>query len=309
MQECGMEFAIQTVGRSYQGFLDAARWAEAKGLAAFAIPDHYMYRADADGSPTPAYDAFAIMAGLSRETVRIELVVLVSPITFRHPAVLAKSAATIQEMSEGRFKLGLGTGWLEVEHQRFGIDFPDLPVRFRMMEEALGYLRAAFSDSPRDFNGDHFALTGFDIQPRPELSVVVGGTGTRRTPRLAGAYANEFNAYPAPQSVFGAKVERAREAARAAGRDPDALLISSSGVVIAADTAADYHDKLRALADEAGRDADEIEQDAEKRNAPRGTWEQVRSIMGEMAAAGMTRFYFQGDFDQTDLELKLSKLT
>jgi alkanesulfonate monooxygenase SsuD/methylene tetrahydromethanopterin reductase-like flavin-dependent oxidoreductase (luciferase family) len=153
--------------------------------------------------------------------------VLVSPVTWRHPAVLAKTAATMADMSGGRFTLGVGTGWLESEHRRFGFDFPERSVRFDMMEEALGYLRAAFSDPRVDFTGRHYQFEGFDMQPRPILRLVVGGIGTRRTPDLAGRYADELNAYPAPPGVFAAKVARARRAAVAAGRDPDRLLISS----------------------------------------------------------------------------------
>lgn len=278
-------------------------------MAAFAIPDHYLYGVKEEARNTPAYDAFAVMAGLARETSRIELVVLVSPITFRHPAVLAKSAATIQEMAGGRFKLGVGTGWMEQEHKSFGINFPDTKARFKMTEEALGYLRAAFAEPPRGFTGEYYSLQAFDIQPRPELKLVVGGTGQIRTPRLAGTYADELNAYPALPAEYAAKVVRARQAATAAGRDPNALLISSSGVIVAADTEGEYRDKLSAIAAQAGTEPEEMEREEEKRNSPRGTWDQVRSILAGMQGSGLTRFYFQGEFDRDDIELKLSKLT
>ncbi len=304
-----MEFAIQTLGHSYDDFLTAARWAEGKGLAAFAIPDHYLYGAVETAGATPAYDAFAVMAGLARETELIELVILVSPITFRHPAVLAKSTATIQEMSGGRFKLGVGTGWMEQEHDRFGIEFPDTKQRFAMTEEALAYMRAAFAEPPVDFTGKFYSLKAFDIQPRTELKLVVGGTGAVKTPRLAGTYADELNAYPANPDEYRARIGRGRAAALAAGRDPSALLISSSGQIAAADTEPEYHDMLVTIAQEHDTTAEKIEEEAAKRNAPRGTWQQVRKILDGMQDAGMTRFYFQGRFDPTDIELKLSKLS
>ena len=301
-----MEYALQSIGRSYDEFLTAARWAESKGLAAFAIPDHYVY--SVSGPDSPAYDAFAIMAGLARETSTIELSITVAPVTFRHPAVLAKNAATIQEMAGGRFTLGVGTGWLEAEHVSFGIPFPDTSTRFEMTEEALGYLRAAFSDPPRRFKGRYYTLEAFNMLPRPELRLVVGGTGRVRTPRLAGAYADEFNAFPDKPDVFAAKVARARSTAEAAGRDPDALLVSSSGQMIAADTEAGYWELLAEIAAKADTDPETIEQAAAKRNAPRGTWEQVRAIIGGMEEQGVTRFYIQGPFDAGGLELKLGKL-
>lgn len=303
-----MEFAVQMVGRTYDDFLAAARWSEGKGLAAFAIPDHYIYGTKEDAR-TPAYDAFAVMAGLARDTESIELVVLVSPITFRHPAVLAKNTATIQEMAGGRFKLGVGTGWFEKEHAKFGIDFPDIDTRFEMTDEALSYLRAAFSDPPVDFSGVHYSFEAFDIQPRPRLNLVVGGTGKVKTPVLAGKHADEFNAYPAPPAVYEEKVARARSAAAAAGRDPDALIISSSTVLVAADTASEYRDKLVAVAAEFGSDPAEMERDDKERNAPHGTWDQVRMTLAGMEESGVSRFYFQGRFDPEQIELNLSQLT
>lgn len=304
-----MDFGLQTVGRTYDEFLAAARWSEEKGLAAFAIPDHYLYGIKEDALTTPAYDAFAVMAGLARETSRIELVILVSPVTFRHPAVLVKNTATIQEMSGGRFKLGVGTGWLEQEHTRFGIDFPNTKTRFVMTTEALAYLRAAFADPPVAFTGEHFSLEAFDMRPRPELRIVVGGTGKVKTPRMAGTFADEFNAYPDQPEAYAARIGVARAAAAAVGRDPDALLISSSGAITAADTEDEYRDKLAEIAAERGMDATELEREAAKRNSPRGTWDQVRAILGGMQESGLARFYLQEQFDPTDIELKLSKLS
>ena len=304
-----MEYGLNTIGATYDDYLAAARWAEGKGMAAFAIPDHYIYGADAESANRPAHDAFAIMAGLARETESIELSILVSPITFRHPAVLVKNAATIQEMAGGRFKLGVGTGWLEIEHERFGFDFPDLKERFARTEETLAYLRAAFAEPPEDFSGEFYEFKAFDLYPRPQLKLVVGGTGAVKTPRLAGTYADELNAYPAAPGEYAAKIERARAAASAAGRDPDALLISSSGQMVAADTEQEYRDKVAEIASERGVDPEKYEEEAAKRNAPRGTWDQVRSILTGMEGVGLSRFYFQGEFNPEDLEHKLSKLT
>ena len=120
--------------------LTAARWAESFGLAALALPDHYL--ASATELEEPAWDCLVQFAGIARETERIELIDLVSPITFRHPAVYAKMAVTLSDMSDNRFWLGLGTGWMEEEHRLFGFDFPETTERFLMLEEALGYLDA-----------------------------------------------------------------------------------------------------------------------------------------------------------------------
>jgi alkanesulfonate monooxygenase SsuD/methylene tetrahydromethanopterin reductase-like flavin-dependent oxidoreductase (luciferase family) len=125
---------------------------------------------------------------------------------------------------------------------------------------------------------------------------------------LAGTYADELNAYPALPDEYAAKIERARAAAIEAGRDPKALLISSSGQIVADETEQGYRDKLTAIAVETDTDPEELEAEAAKRNAPRGTWHQVREIISGMEESGLSRFYFQGAFDPRDIELKLSKL-
>jgi len=305
-----IELAIQALGPTYASTLEWAHFAEDQGLAAFAVPDHFLRRGD--DQPEPAQDALAVMAGLARETSSIELVLLVSPVTIRHPAVLAKSYASLWEMSGGRIKLGVGTGWLEREHELFGLAFPERGVRFDMLEEALQYLRAAYSDPPQDFSGEHYSFKAFDMQPRPPLRMVIGGIGTRRTPDLAGRYCDELNAYPAPPEEFAAKVDRARAAASRAGRDPAGLLISSSGVLTAADTEEEYRKVLADRAESFQVSVEDLEESMRLRNSPRGTWDQVREVLEGMERAGMTRFYIQVpsvlDEDREALEVALARL-
>ena len=204
---------------SYRRVLEAARWADNVGLMNFAVPDHYL-----DESPAgrPTLDAFAVLAGLARETAGIELAVMLSPITFRHPAVLAKSAVTIDRMSGGRFLLGVGTGWFELEHTVMGLELPSLDERFDRLEDALGYLGAAFLPEPAAYAGRFYRLERHPVQPPPSRRVrlVVGGTGPIRTPRLAGLHADELNIHSTPVAGVAARVRRAREAAAGAGRDP-----------------------------------------------------------------------------------------
>jgi alkanesulfonate monooxygenase SsuD/methylene tetrahydromethanopterin reductase-like flavin-dependent oxidoreductase (luciferase family) len=301
-----MRFALQAGGGTYDEFLAWARYAESRGLDGFAIPDHYLR----GGPGGAALDALVTMGGLVRDTDSIELMTLVSPVTWRHPAVLAKTAATLADMSGGRFTLGVGTGWLESEHRLFGLPFPERGVRFEMMEEALGYLRAAFSEPPVDFAGKHYRFEAFEMQPRPPLRIVVGGTGTHRTPELAGRYADELNAYPAPPDVFAAKVSRARAAATAAGRDPRGLTISSAGFFIAGDTESAYRERLEAHAARSGAVVADLEESMRVRNSPHGTWDQVRARLSAMEQAGMTRFVIQTFTDDpADVEEILEKLS
>ncbi|NQV06680.1 LLM class flavin-dependent oxidoreductase [bacterium] len=288
-----MRFAIQYRSATYDALVSVALWAERRGLDAVALPDHYLASTTPEGANEPAYDSLALLAGLARDTETIEIVDLVSPVTFRHPAVLGKTAATIQEMSGGRFVLGVGTGWLEQEHTWFGFPFPDRVTRFEMAEEALAYLRSMFSEPPMSFQGEHFTFEAFDAMPRPPLRIVVGGMGQKKTPAMAGRYADEFNVYPAPPDAMAATIEVARTAAVEAGRDPDELMLSSAGVLVAGDTDAEVRERLNELAGRTGGDVEGLEAALRERNAPVGRWDEVAETIASFERLGVERFYIQ----------------
>ncbi len=156
-------------GGTYEELLTAAKWAEAAGLAAFARSDHYYVPR---GSAQLADDAFTALGGIARETSTIPLVLLVSPITFRHPAVIAKAAATLNDMSGGRFDLGIGTGWMESEHEVFGLPFPKQAERFARLSEAVPYVISALRDDDAKFTGEYYQLDGEvrPLAPEAEMS-------------------------------------------------------------------------------------------------------------------------------------------
>jgi len=302
-----MQLALMTephLGMTYQTMLDLARYADRTGLEAFARSDHY---ATARMPGLHTLDAFATLAGLARETSRVELVVLVSPITFRHPAVIAKMAATLDEMSGGRFVLGVGTGWNEHEHERFGLPFPELPERFSRLEEVLEYLSHALGRTQGAFRGAHYALSEAAVEPQaPNLRIIVGGAGDRRTPRLAGTYGDEFNITLKPGSDIPLRIARARDAAAHAKRDPDALRFTVMCDVIAGTTEADFR---RVLAREAASDpwnatAEQIEAHHRERGYPIGNAEEARHRLAELESFGISRVYVQrfGAFEPDQLD-------
>ena len=296
-----MDYALQAAG-PYHRLLDAATFAKERGLVALALPDHYlMALSDEEAGVTPAPDAFIQLGGLARDTTDIELVMLVSPITFRHPAVLAKMAVTLNRMSNGRFTLGVGTGWMDREHEVFGFEYPNMRERFARLEEALAYLTAAFDPEAPGYTGEYFQLEPFPLAPSPlrKIPILVGGTGAHKTPRLAGMYADEFNVYPGPD--LADRIERFHAAAIDAGRDPDDILLSSSGQIVAAETEAEFEDLMNSNASEAGISREELDGHYEKRQTPRGTYEQVRETLESFSDLGIERFYVQGVFTQPDM--------
>ncbi len=278
------------VGGSYERLLELVRWAESQGLDAFARSDHYL---DQDRS-APVTDALTSLGGLARETERIQLVVLVTPLTFRHPGVIAKTATTIDEMSGGRFALGVGTGWMEQEHEAFGIPLPDLRERFSRLYETLAYLRAAFW-STEGFTGRHYRLAPMEVLPRPTgpLPIIVGGSGMNKTPTFAGRFADEYNMFVTDADTLDRRLEVMRRAAVEAGRDPDAIKISFAGPAIVAETEAGYEALLARRAAARGVSVPEYVSLLEERNIPRGTPERAAASIGALAEIGVDRYYVQ----------------
>lgn len=223
-----MRFAVMVdpqEGLSYRETRDMALAAEAAEFEAFLRSDHWLsLRGSWDRRAT---DAWTTLAGLARETTSIRLGTLVSPVTFRHPVALAKIVATLDEMSDGRVDLGIGAGWYDPEHKRFGIPYPNRPERFDMLEEQLQIVCGLWSEPVFSFHGVHYQLVDAICEPkplqRPHPPVVVGGYGRPRLIRLAAAYADELNLdSPSPEAcrqIFS----QLDAACRALGRDPSSL--------------------------------------------------------------------------------------
>jgi alkanesulfonate monooxygenase SsuD/methylene tetrahydromethanopterin reductase-like flavin-dependent oxidoreductase (luciferase family) len=284
------------IGGTYDELLAIARWAEGRGLHSFARSDHYY----SGREPRPdATDAFATLAGLARETSTIRLCVLVTPVTFRHPAVIAKNAVTIDQMSNGRLDLGVGTGWMDVEHEAFGFDFPEWPERFERLTEALHYLDAAFNGGT--YEGTHYTLDA-DVQPRPiGLRTIVGGSGAVKTPTLAGTHANEYNHFIASPETIAPKIAVMREAAEAAGRDPSSIRVSVMGPALVATEKGAYSEKLGAAASAHDTSPSELEERWAGAGIPIGTADRAQATMAELEAAGVDLYYAQQiELDEMD---------
>lgn len=296
-----MRYSLMTepqVGGTYDELLRAARWAEEQGLVSFARSDHYY----ANRQPRPdATDAFTTVAGLARETTAIRLCILVAPITFRHPAVIAKSAATIDQMAGGRLDLGVGTGWMDLEHEAFGLDFPDRSERFARLEETVEYIRAAFGDDPASFSGHHYRIDA-EVRPRPiDTRLVLGGSGPVRTPTLAGRFADEYNTFVGPPGPIADRVAVMREAAEAAGRDPQSVEVTVMGPVMTGRDHSEYREVLERAALQRDTDAATLEQRWLDAGVPIGPPERIGETLGALENAGVDRMYLQwldlSDFD------------
>jgi len=276
------------LGGSFEDLLSAARTAEGAGFETFARSDHYYWR---EGEPVAATEAFTSLAGISRETSRIRLAILVSPITFRHPSFIAKAGATLDEMSGGRLDLGIGTGWMEAEHQAFGIPFPGWSERFARLGEALEYVRATFDGG--SFTGTHYRTTA-TAYPQPSgVRIIVGGSGPEKTPALAGRFADEYNMFVAPVETMRPRFEAMREAAENAGRDPGAITISVMGPAVVADNEATLDRLLDAAAAFRNIGRDELKDRWRQNGVPFGKPDQVAEAFGRLEEAGVAKYHLQ----------------
>ena len=228
-------------GLTYAELLAIAVRAEAAGFEALFRSDHYESFPGPPGRPTT--DAWTVLAGLARETTRIRLGALVSPVTFRHPGALAKIVATVDEMSGGRVELGIGAGWNLDEHRRHGFAFPPIEERADMLEEQLAIVHGLWEEPDGwSFTGRHYRVEDAIFHPkpvqRPRVPILVGGSGTPRSLRLAARYADEFNLSSADPAKVADKLGQLDAACRAIGRDPSTIRRSAMvGTMIAADPA------------------------------------------------------------------------
>jgi len=291
-------FTEPQMGATYDDLLAVARRTEECGFDAFFRSDHYLTMAG-DGLPGPT-DAWVTLAGLARETSRIRLGTLVTAATFRLPGPLAIAVAGVDQMSGGRVEFGLGAGWFDAEHTAYGIPFPELGERFDRYEEQLAVLTGLWRTPPGqtfDFMGKHYRLEGSPALPKPagDIPVIIGGHGSRRTPRLAARFAAEFNV------PFGSPEDSAklfagvRQACEEAGRDPGSMLLSSAVTVCVGRDDAEVRRRAAAIGREGGFRPSDVA----------GTPAEVVDVLGRYAEAGATRAYLQvldlADLDHLDL--------
>ncbi len=298
-----MEFGLMVepqLGGSYDDLLRLARAAEKAGFTSFARSDHYL----AGDSSVPATDALTSIGGLARETETIKLTVLVTPLTFRHPGVIAKTATTLDEMSGGRFELGVGTGWMESEHRVFGIQLPEMRTRFSLLFETLAYIHAVVGRNTGGYLGRHFRLEDVEILPRPvnQLPIIVGGMGKKRTPSIAGRFADEYNMFASSRDDLAVRLDVMRTTATELGRDPSSIKVSVTSSAILGEDEAEYRDALAAAAAERDKEPAELEASLAERRMLHGTYEQVAEQVAEYEQEGVGRIYIQhfSPLDQID---------
>jgi F420-dependent oxidoreductase-like protein len=291
-------FVEPQLGATYADQLAVARTAEAAGYSAFFRSDHYL-AIFGDGLPGPT-DSWLTLAGIARETSSIRLGTMVTSATFRHPGPLAISVAQVDEMSGGRVELGIGAGWYEEEHLAYAIPFPPLGERFDRLTEQLHIITGLWTTPAGEkfeYSGKHYTVADSPALPKPAQSphppIIIGGSGLKRTPALAAAFATEFNVPFAPPDVAKTQMERVGAALADAGRSAESLTYSAAFVMCAGRDDAEIA-RRAAVVD---LDVDEL-----RRDSPlAGTPGEIVDKLGAYTELGIRRFYLEV-FDMADLD-------
>jgi F420-dependent oxidoreductase-like protein len=285
-------------GADYKTLRNVALTAEELGFDAFFRSDHYLKMGDVSGLPGPT-DSWATLAALAVETNRIRLGTLMSAATFRLPGPLAITVAQVDQMSGGRIEFGLGSGWYEAEHAAYGIPFPPVSERFDMLEEQLAIITGLWGTAEGEtfsFDGAHYRVSDSPALPkpaqRPRPPVLLGGTGARRTPRLAARFADEFNVPFESVATSAAVFARVRDACEAAGRYPASMTYSVAQTVTCGKDEAEFRRRAAATG---------LEPADAREHGVGGTPGEVAAKIAEFAEIGAERIYLQV-LDLSDLD-------
>jgi F420-dependent oxidoreductase-like protein len=291
-------------GVTWEHWCALAGACEAHGVDTLFRSDHYISQSDEDGKV--AHDAWTTIAALAARTSMLRFGTLVSPATFRPPALLANAAATADHISGGRIELGLGAGWMEREHRAFGFPFPETPVRLAMFAEQLEIVHRLWTEPLVDFHGEHYTLEDAPGLPkpvqRPRPPLLVGGSGTRGTAEPAARFADEYNTpFQSPEG-FAAVRGKVIAACERVGRDPSTMRFSTMIGCLIGSTRDEALERARELYGRVPRDVDFdawIESYSER--AVVGSVDEVAARLREYEHAGCDRVMLQ-HLLHTDLE-------
>ncbi len=257
-----------------------ADYAEESGWDGLYVYDHFMPNDPAgevlDG---PVMEVWTTMTAIAARTTRLRLGTLVLGNLYRHPAVVANMAASLDHISDGRLLLGLGAGWQVNEHQAYGIDLPAPGLRLDQFEEACAVISSLLREPRTTFDGDYYQLVDAPCEPKPlqeRLPILIGGRGERRSIPAAARWADEWNAWTT-LDTFRHKSEVLDRACLSIDRDPQAIRRSTQAVVIL-------------------RSAGEVPSAVDERHqALDGTAAEVQDVLGAYAEAGLDEFIVPDD--------------
>ncbi len=256
----------------WHDILALARHVEKTGWDGIWIADHFM--PDDEDLSEPCYEAFTFLSAIAAAVPRIRIGSLVASNTYRHPAVLANIAASLDHVSGGRVVLGVGSGWQENEHRAYGLEFHTVIGRLRRLEEACQVLKALFNEHRANFEGRYYRLVNAPLEPKPvqdPLPLMIGGGGEQVTLRITAHYADEWNVW-GDVDTFRHKAAVLDRHCEAIGRDPAEIQRSVAVLVFHSDDPAEV---------------ERIRRDPPDHAAIAGNTEQLIETLAAYQAAGL----------------------
>ncbi len=277
--------------RLFKPFVELAVAAEASGFALVTVMDHF-YQINGVGPETdPMLEAWSVLAALATRTSKVRLGTLVTGVTYRNPAIIAKTVTTLDVISGGRAILGLGAAWNEDEHRGYGVDFPPIGERMDRLDEALTICHAMFTEERPSFAGRYYRIDSALNYPRPIRPggppVLVGGGGEQRTLKIAAKHADMTHWFPLGLEVLKHKTEVLARHCDAIGRDPSTIERTMATPVVLAASEQEAAAILEKLPPE------------RRANVTAGTPEQAAEGLRPYLDAGFTGFTFNNNVLQT----------
>ena len=228
----------------------AAVTAEQSGFDTLFVMDHFWQLAMIGPPELPMMEGYLTLAALAARTETAKLGTLVTGVTYRNPALLAKEVTTLDVISGGRALLGIGAAWYEEEHRGLGFDFPPMKERFERLEDALHICKAMFTEERPTFQGKHFRIEGALNEPRPLRPggppIMIGGSGEKKTLRFVAEHADASNLVCAIEEIPH-KLEVLAGHCADLGRDPSTVNKSWLGSMVIAPTHDEAATKIDAL--------------------------------------------------------------
>jgi F420-dependent oxidoreductase-like protein len=277
--------------RLFDRVVEQAKAAEAAGFELVTVMDH-LYQIPGMGSTAePMLEGWSVLAALSRETSTVRLGTLVTGVTYRNPAMLAKMVTTLDVLSGGRAILGIGAAWNEEEHIGYGIDFPPVKERMDRLDEALTIAKLMFTEERPSFQGQHYRIHEALNFPRPIQAggppILVGGGGEQRTLRIAAKYADMTHWFALGLDGLRHKDELLVRYCEDIGRDPTTIERTIGAPVIVMPTEAEAKAFVQYLPEE------------RRAHVTAGTPDQVVDVLGQYIDAGFTGFTFNNAMYRT----------
>ncbi len=233
---------------------DVARITDEGGFASLSVMDHFFQMDQFFAAEEPMLEGYTALGFLAGVTSNVQLRLLVTGVTYRHPGVLAKIVSTVDVLSKGRGELGIGAAWYQREHDGLGVPFPPTAERFERLEEALQICLQMWSDNTGPFHGKHYQLEETLSEPKsvsqPHPPIMIGGSGEKKTLRLVAKYANACNLFVNTPDEATHKLSVLRQHCENEGTDYAAIrkTVLYTGMTLAGGDTATFLEEMSAMA-------------------------------------------------------------